>query len=65
MALDEMLATIPLDKNLLEEKITNDFHLAEIARLLSDWRSVAPYLGFTEVEEEEILEENLRQDTRK
>ena len=34
----------------------SDGHLSKIAKSISDWRAVSPFLGLTEAEESEILE---------
>ena len=37
------------------DKLCSEEHLAEIARLVTDWREISPSLGLTEAEEHEIL----------
>lgn len=51
-SLDDMLAGIPSE--LLDQKITSDIHLADLAKLLVGWKEARSYLGLTEVEEETI-----------
>ena len=51
-SLDDMLAGIP--SQLLDQKITSDIHLADLAKLLIGWKEARSYLGLTEAEEETI-----------
>ena len=61
--LSSMLATI--SPQLLDEKITNDIHLAEIARSLTNWKAVISFLGFSELEEETIEEDYRTQSAKR
>ena len=49
--LKKLLADVPPEKL---NKPCIEYHLSEIALSITDWRSVAPYLGLTEVEENDI-----------
>ena len=51
-SLDDILAGTP--SQLLDQKITSDIHLADLAKLLVGWREASPHLGLTEVDEETI-----------
>ena len=53
-SLDQILATIPPPKRRTLDQKVSDIHLAEIARAVTDWRSVCPHLGITEGEEAAI-----------
>ena len=53
-SLEEMLATIP--PQTLKQKVSDE-HLAEIAGVLINWKSVSSYLGINEAEEETIKQE--------
>lgn len=55
LSLDQLLAPVP--PQLLDQKITNDIHLAEIAKSLSRWKAAIAYLGLSEMDEEDIEEE--------
>lgn len=55
LSLDQLLASVP--PQLLDQKITNDIHLAEIAKSLSRWKAAIAYLGLSEMDEEDIEEE--------
>ena len=57
-SLEQMLATIPQQSQSLLGQKVSDTHLDEIARALTDWRSVCTKLGISEPEEEAIKEEN-------
>ena len=63
LSLDQLLASVP--PHLLDQKITNDIHLEDIARSLGNWRAAVVYLGLNEADEEEIEEENSRTDARR
>ena len=62
-SLDQMLAAI-LPQS-LDQKISNDVHLAEIARSLTDWKAARSYLGLTETDEEAIDEDNKKTDAKR
>ena len=49
----EVLKDVPPEKL---EQPCKDEHLCEIALSITDWRSIAPFLGLTEADESEILE---------
>ena len=52
---DELLKDIP------EEKLRqpcHDYHLNELALFITEWQSMAPFLGLTDSEEEEIAEDS-------
>lgn len=55
LSLDQLLAPVP--PQLLDQKITNDIHLVEIARSLSRWKAAIAYLGLSETDEEDIEDE--------
>ena len=63
LSLDQLLASVP--PHLLDQKITNNIHLEDIARSLGNWRAAVVYLGLSEADEEEIEEENSRTDARR
>ena len=63
LSLDQLLASAP--QHLLDQKITNNIHLEDIARSLGNWKAAVAYLGLTEGDEEEIEEENSRVDARR
>ena len=66
LSLEQILAAIsPQKRYVLEQKITDDCHLAEIAKSLTNWKSVCAKLGINEVEEEEIQADNSRLDGQK
>ena len=66
LSLEQILAAIsPQKRYMLEQKITDDRHLADIAKPLTNWKSVCAKLGITEVEEEEIQADNSRLDGQK
>ena len=62
-SLDQMLATIP--PQLLDQKITNDVHLAKVAQSLFNWKEAVSSLGLSKAEGAAIEEENLRLDDRR
>ena len=62
-SLDQMLAAIPPQS--LDQKISNDVHLAEIARSLTNWRAAISYLGLKEADEEAIDEDNKKADAKR
>ena len=61
-SLDQMLATIPAQA--LDQTVTNK-HLAEIAKMLTNWKFISPYLGISEAEVEAIEEENKTSNERR
>ena len=62
-SLDQMLATIPAQA--LDQTVT-DKHLAEIAKMLINWKFISPYLGInSEAEVEAIEEENKTSNERR
>ena len=63
LSLDQLLASVP--PHLLDQKITNNIHLEDIARSLGNWQAAVAYLGLTVANEEEIKEENSRVDARR
>ena len=66
LSLEQILAAIsPQKRYVLEQKITDDCHLADIAKSLTNWKSVCANLGINEVEEEEIEADNPRLDGQK
>lgn len=66
LSLEQILAAIsPQRRYILEQKITDDCHLADIAKSLTNWKSVCAKLGISEVEEEEIQADNSRLDGQK
>lgn len=66
LSLEQILAAIsPQKRYILDQKITDDRHLAEIAKPLTNWKSVCAKLGINEVEEEEIQADNPRLDGQK
>ena len=66
LSLEQILAAIsPQKRYMLEQKITDDRHLADIAKPLTNWKSVCAKLGINEVEEEEIQADNPRLDGQK
>ena len=66
LSLEQILAAIsPQKRYVLEQKITDDCHLADIAKSLTNWKSVCAKLGINEVEEEEIQADNSRLDGQK
>ena len=66
LSLEQILAAIsPQKRYVLEQKITEDCHLADIAKSLTNWKSVCAKLGVNEVEEEEIQADNSRLDGQK
>ena len=66
LSLEQILAAIsPQKRYMLERKITDDCHLADIAKSLTNWKSVCAKLGINEVEEEEIQADNPRLDGQK
>ena len=59
LSFEELLCRLPEEKRyLLDFRVENDRHLAEIARKVTGWRQVLPYLmaGESEETEEAILE---------
>ena len=66
LSLEQILAAIsPQKRYVLEQKITDDCHLADIAKSLTNWKSVCAKLGINEVEEEEIQADKSRLDGQK
>lgn len=63
LSLDQLLAPVP--PHLLDQKITNNVHLEDIARSLGNWKAAVAYLGLSEADEEAIEEENPRVDGRR
>ena len=63
LSLDQMLAAIP--PQLLDQKIADNIHLAELARSLTNWTAALSYLGLRETDEEEIKEDNRRLDAQR
>ena len=63
ISFEQLLGTI--QPQLLDQKITNNMHLEEIAQLLGNWKAAIVYLGLSEADEEEIKEENSRVDARR
>ena len=63
LSFEQLLGTIP--PQLLDQKITNNMHLEEIAQLLGNWKAAIVYLGLSEADEDEIKEENSRIDARR
>ena len=61
-SLEQMLAVIPQQG---QGQKVSDIHLDEIARALTNWRSVCIGLEISEAEEEAIKEENQREDARR
>ena len=61
--IDQLLASVP--PHLLDQKITNNTHLEDIARSLGNWRAAVVYLSLNEADAEEIEEENSRTDTQR
>ena len=54
-SLEDILEDVPHEKlNLWLNQPCSDDHLCEIALSISDWQSVAPFLGLTDVLEEQI-----------
>ena len=65
-SLAEILASVPpQSQSLLNQKITDDSHLADIAKSLTNWKSVCNKLGITETEEEEIETDNIRLESQR
>ena len=61
-SLDQMLATIPAQA--LDQTVT-DKHLAEIAKMLINWKFISPYLGINSEAEVEAIEENKTSNERR
>ena len=61
-SLEDLLKDIPLQK--LNQPCRDD-HLSKIALSLTDWQSVAPFLGLTEADEEEIRRDYSNTKTQK
>ena len=65
-SLAEILASIPpQSQSFLKQKINDDSHLADIAKSLTNWKSVCNKLGITETEEEEIETDNIRLESQR
>ena len=64
-SLEQMLAIVPPQcQRMLDQKVS-DIHLDDIARALTNWKSVCTKLGISEAEEEAIKEENQGADDRR
>ena len=61
-SLEDLLKDIPRQK--LNQSCRDD-HLSKIALSLTDWQSVAPFLGLTEADEEEIKRDYSNTKTQK
>ena len=61
--IDQLLASVP--PHLLDQKITNNIHLEDIAWSLGNWKAAVACLGLNEADEEEIEEDNSRTDARR
>lgn len=59
---EEALAGVPDGR--LDRRISN-IHLHTFAQSMKSWREVAPYLGLTEAEEEEIVNDHRRHQEQK
>ena len=55
---DELLSAVPQEKQHLLNGKVEDYQLAEIAKNITHWQEIAPYLGLTEAEETAIKENN-------
>ena len=54
-SLDSLLAKIPSkNRHMLDWKIEDDLELTEIARKLTRWEGVLPFLGLKETDHKEI-----------
>ena len=61
-SLEDLLKDVPCEK--LDQPCRDD-HLSEIALLVTKWKSIAPYLGLTEAEEENIEKDCGENETQK
>lgn len=52
LTVDDLLEGIPRDQ--LAARIASDIHLSDIAKKVTKWSEIVPYLGLGEVEEEDI-----------
>ena len=57
-SLEELEGNVPEESRRLLDLKVNDYHLAEIAKNMSDWQGVITYLDLTEMEEAAIKENN-------
>ena len=64
-SLEELLRAVPEEKRQFLDRMVEDYQLAEIAKSLSDWQEVVPYLGLTEAEETAIKEDNTTAERRR
>ena len=64
-SLKELLRAVPEEKRQFLDRMIEDYQLAEIAKSLSDWQEVVPYLGLTEAEETAIKEDNTTAERRR
>ena len=55
---EELLCAVPQEKQHLLDGKVEDYQLAKIAKNITHWQEVAPYLGLTEAEETAIEENN-------
>ena len=55
---EDLLRTVPEEKQCLLDCKVDDYQLAEIAKNLTDWQEVVPYLGLKEAEERAIKDNN-------
>ena len=65
ISLEQMLAAIPQQRRCELDQKVSDAHLAEIARELTNWKSVCTNLRISEAEEKAIEEENKEVDVRR
>ena len=62
-SLNNLLATIP-SQTLLDQNVS-DLYLADIAKKLTNWKSVCSYLGLSEAEEKAIEEDHKKTNVRR
>lgn len=65
LSLEQMLASIPQERQCELNQKVSDAHMAEISRKLTNWKSVCTDLGINEAEEKAIEEENKEVDMRR
>lgn len=67
LSFEELLCEVPeVKRHLLDSKVKNNRHLANIARELNEWRELLPYLLESDAEEaEETIVEDFRKTKRR
>jgi len=63
VTISELVKVVGISKTYLDKRCTDE-HLSSIARFL-DWRTIAPYLGLTETEIEDIEDEDRKNEVRR